>query len=216
MFSRKRGGPKHVRPDDAPQTAALAQSMGDLPPAPDFGPWDSSQAPEGVQRLDLGSLLIPAVEGVEVRVQANPEGAIEHVVLVSGNGAVEFGAFAAPRTEGIWDEVRTEMVREMTDAGLAVQEVSGRYGRELIARLPDPQGELVDVRYIGVDGPRWFVKATFQGPVAADPAGSPVLVECLEGLVVVRDDEPRPVREPLPMRLPREMAEQAHPEPAEG
>jgi len=215
MFSRK--SPRHVRTGDAAPSDALAGSMAfDEEAPPEHGPWDQRHAPAGVARLDLGSLQIPAVEGVEVRVQANPEGAIEHVVLVSGNGAVEFGAFAAPRTEGIWDEVRTEMVREMTDAGLAVQEVSGRYGRELIARLPDPQGELVDVRYIGVDGPRWFVKATFQGPVAADPAGSPVLVECLEGLVVVRDDEPRPVREPLPMRLPQEMAEQAHPEPAEG
>ena len=214
MFSRK--SPRHVRTGDAAPSDALAGSMAfDEDAPPEHGPWDRRHAPAGVARLDLGSLQIPAVEGVEVRVQANPEGAIEHVVLVSGNGAVEFGAFAAPRTEGIWDEVRTEMVQEMTDAGLAVQEVPGRYGRELIARLPDPQGQLVDVRYIGVDGPRWFVKATFQGPVAADPADSPVLVECLEGLVVVRDDEPRPVREPLPMRLPQEMAEQAHAEPAE-
>jgi hypothetical protein len=46
MFSRKRGGPRHVRPDDAPQSAALAQSMGDLPPAPEFGPW-VSRRPRG-------------------------------------------------------------------------------------------------------------------------------------------------------------------------
>jgi len=208
MFSRKR--PRHVRTGDAAPSDALAGSMAfDEDAPPEHGPWDHRHAPAGVARLDLGSLQIPAVDGVEVRVQASPEGQIEHVVLVSGAGAVEFGAFAAPRTEGIWDEVRTEMVQEMTDAGLAVQEVPGRYGRELIARLPDPQGQLVDVRYVGVDGPRWFVKATFQGPVAADPASSPVLAECLDGLVVVRDDEPRPVREPLPMRLPREMAEQA-------
>ena len=167
-------------------------------------------------RLDLGSLQIPAVEGVEVRVQANSEGVIEHVMLVSGAGAVEFGAFAAPRSEGIWDEVREEMIKEMSAANLTTREVDGAFGRELIAKLPDPQGQLVDVRYVGVDGPRWFVRATFQGPVAADPGQAPVLVECLEGLVVVRDDEPRPVREPLPMRLPREMAEQVQDEPQDG
>jgi hypothetical protein len=208
MFSRKR--PRHVRTDESPPSAALADSMAfDESAPPEHGPWDQRHAPGGVARLDLGSLQIPALEGVEVRVQANPEGVIEHVVLVSGGGAVEFGAFAAPRTEGIWDEVRTEMVRDMTAAGLDVQEVEGKYGTELLARLADPQGQVVDVRYVGVDGPRWFVKATFQGPVAVDPASSPVLAECLEGLVVIRDDEPRPVREPLPMRLPQEMAEQA-------
>jgi hypothetical protein len=207
MFSRKR--PRHVRPDDAPPSAALAQSLSGEDEAPERGPYDVRHAPEGVARLDLGSLQIPAVEGVEVRVQANPEGGIEHVVLVSGAGAVEFGAFAAPRSEGIWDEVREEMIREMAAANITAREVDGAYGTELVARLPDPQGQLVDVRYVGVDGPRWFVRATFQGPVAADPAQAPVLVECLEGLVVVRDDEPRPVREPLPMRLPREMAQQA-------
>ncbi|MEV7623045.1 DUF3710 domain-containing protein [Actinoplanes sp. NPDC089786] len=208
MFSRKR--PRHVRQDDAPQSDALAYSMtaGD-PQKPEFGPWDEQWAPEGVARLDLGSMQIPAVEGVEVRVQAGQDGSVEHVVLVSGAGAVEFGVFAAPRTDGIWDEVRAEMLQEMKAGGLTVREEHGRYGTELVAQLPDPQGQLVDVRYVGVDGPRWFVRATFQGPVATDSAVSPVLWECLEGLVVARDDEPRPVREPLPVRLPAEMADQA-------
>jgi hypothetical protein len=207
MFSRKR--PRHVRPDDAPPSTALAQSLVGEDEAPERGPYDVRHAPEGVARLDLGSLQIPAIEGIEVRVQANPEGVIEHVVLVSGAGAVEFGAFAAPRSDKIWDEVREEMIKEMSAANISPREVDGAYGKELVARLPDPEGQLVDVRYVGVDGPRWFVRATFQGPVATDPAQAPALIECLEGLVVVRDDEPRPVREPLPMRLPREMAEQA-------
>ena len=215
MFSRKR--PRHVRPDDAPPSPALAQSLaGDDDVTPERGPYDVRHAPDGVPRLDLGSLQIPAVEGVEVRVQAGQDGNIEHVVLVSGAGAVEFGVFAAPRSEGIWDEVRTEMIKEMGVAKIDAREVAGAFGTEVVARLPDPQGQLVDVRYVGVDGPRWFIKATFQGPVALDPNQSPVLVECLEGLVVVRDDEPRPVREPLPLRLPPDMADQAQGAPGEG
>ncbi|MEV4637082.1 DUF3710 domain-containing protein [Actinoplanes sp. NPDC049548] len=208
MFSRKRGGPRHVRPDDAPQSAALAQSMGDLPPAPEFGPWDSEQAPEGVQRLDLGSLLIPAVEGVEVRVQANPDGGVEQIVLVHGNSALQLGVFAAPRTEGIWDEVREEIATAMKADGAAPQELQGPYGVELAARVNTPDGP-ADVRFVGVDGPRWMVRALFQGLAAADPAQEGVLGECLRGLVVVRDNEARPVREALPLRLPREMAQVA-------
>jgi hypothetical protein len=212
MFSRKR--PRHVRDDDAPQSDALAQSMtSDGAVKPEHGPWDERWAPDGVARLDLGSLQIPALEGVEVRVQAGQDGNVEHIVLVSGAGAVEFAAFAAPRTDDIWDEVRAEMLQEMKAGGLSVREDHGPHGPELVAQLPDPQGQLVDVRYIGVDGPRWFVRATFQGPVAADASASPVLWDCLEGLVVVRDEEPRPVREPLPLRLPQEMADQAEQQP---
>jgi hypothetical protein len=207
MFSRKRAAPKHVRPDDAPQSAALAKSMGDGP-APEFGPYDASQAPDGVQRLDLGSLLIPAVEGVEVRVQANPDGGVEQIVLVHGNSALQLGVFAAPRSEGIWDEVRAEIAESMKSDGAGPVELDGPYGVELGARVETPEGP-ADVRFVGVDGPRWMVRALFQGQAAAQPSQEGVLGECLRGLVVVRDNEARPVREALPLRLPREMAEQA-------
>ncbi len=70
-----------------------------------------------------------------------------------------------------------------------------------------PEG-LTDVRFVGVDGPRWMVRAVYQGPAATDPVAAGALVECLEGLVVDRGDEAEPVREPLPLRLPKEMAEQ--------
>jgi len=210
MFSRKRGGPKHVRPTDAPPSDALAHSLAadDEPPAPDHGPYDQMHAPEGVQRLDLGSLLIPAIEGVEVRVQANPDGAVEQVVLVDGESALQLGVFAAPRTEGIWKEVRAEIAEAMVADGVAAREVQGAHGVELMARVNTPEGP-ADLRFVGVDGPRWMVRALFQGRAAADPSSEGALGEVLTGLVVVRDEEARPVREALPLRLPKEMAEQA-------
>jgi uncharacterized protein DUF3710 len=209
MF-RKRGGPRHVRPGDAPPSAALAQSMSDEPkaPAPDRGPYDEQYAPEGVQRLDLGSLQIPAIDGVEVRVQANPDGAVEQVVLVHEDSALQLGVFAAPRTEGIWSEVREEIASAMSADGVSPREIVGPYGVELTARVNTPEGP-ASVRFVGVDGPRWMVRALYQGPAAADPDYAGVLADCLQGLVVVRDEEARPVREALPLRLPKEMAEHA-------
>jgi hypothetical protein len=209
MF-RKRGGPKHVRTGDAPRSAALEQSMAPEvePAAPDRGPYDARFAPRGVQRLDFGSLQIPAVEGVEVRVQANPDGAVEVIVLVDGESALQLGVFAAPRTEGIWNEVRDEIALAMASDGVRPRELAGPYGIELTAEVNTPEGPAV-VRFVGVDGPRWMLRALYQGPAAADPEYHGVLAECLEGLVVVRDEEARPPREPLPLRLPKEMAEQA-------
>ena len=217
MFSRKRGGPKHVRATDAPPSEALAQSLApdDEAPAPERGPWDARHAPDGVQRLDLGSLQIPAIEGVEVRVQANPDGAVEQIVLVDGDSALQLGVFAAPRSEGIWDEVRAEIASAMASDGVAAREVTGPYGIELTARVNTPEGP-ADVRFVGVDGPRWMVRALYQGAAAADPGREGALGEVLSGLVVTRDAEARPVREALPLTLPKEMHDQAAAAQAEG
>src|SRR4051794_33333520 len=209
MF-RKRGGPRHVRTGDAAPSAALAQSMAGEPEptAPERGPYDARFAPEGVQRLDLGSLQIPAIDGVEVRVQANPDGGIEQIVLVEGDSALQLGVFAAPRTEGIWDEVRAEIAAAMTADGAAPREIRGPYGTELTARGNAPEGP-ADVRFVGVDGPRWVARARDQGPAAADPHYPRAPRQGPTDLVGVRDGAPRPVREPLPLRLPGEMREHA-------
>lgn len=211
MFSRNTSRPgRHARDD---RRSATPQAQPRRQPEPvragaARGPYDVTEAPDGVARLDLGSLEIPAVEGVEVRVQADPNGAVSQVVLVHGHSALQLGALAAPRSEGIWDEVREDLRDAMAGDGIRAQEVEGEYGMELRARVPTPDGP-ADVRFVGIDGPRWMVRALFQGPAAADPERAGPLGECLAGLVVNRGPEARPVREELPLRLPREMAAHA-------
>ncbi|MBU8859606.1 MULTISPECIES: DUF3710 domain-containing protein [unclassified Micromonospora] len=197
IFSRKRA-------DEARDNGVLDAE--ETPSAPDRGPYDVSEAPDA-PRLDLGSLQIPAVPDVEVRVQADPQGVIQQVVLVHGQNALQLGVFAAPRSEGIWDEVREEIRQSLVSDGATAQEVEGERGPELRARVRTPDGP-TDLRFVGVDGPRWMVRGVFQGAAATDPAAAGPLAACLDGLVVDRGHEAKPVREPLPLRLPREVAEQ--------
>lgn len=205
IFSRRRGGSgRHARDEGAGQTDAVRD---DTPEAPQHGPYDVSAAPADVERLDLGSLQIPAVDGVEVRVQADNDGVVQQVVLVDGQNALQLGVFAAPRSEGIWTEVRDEIRDSLAKDGAVPTEVDGQYGVELRARVRTPDGE-TGLRFIGIDGPRWMVRGVFQGAVATDPDASPRLTEVLHGLVVDRGGEAKPVREPLPLRLPKEVAEQ--------
>lgn len=209
IFSRKRAGSgRHARDERATELRAGHDADGSAPAKPARGPYDISEAPDGVQRLDLGSLHIPAVQDVEVRVQADPQGVIQQVVLVHGENALQLGVFAAPRSDGIWDEVREEIRQSLFNDGAAAQEVQGEYGTELRARLRTPDG-ITDLRFVGVDGPRWMVRGVFQGAAAVDPEAAGPLAECLDGLVVDRGQEAKPVREPLPLRLPREVAENA-------
>ncbi|MGC4852597.1 DUF3710 domain-containing protein [Micromonospora sp. DT4] len=205
IFSRKRADAgRHTR--DERTTEVLDEGAG--APALVRGPYDISEVDDEVQRLDLGSLHIPAVAEVEVRVQADPQGVVQQVVLVHGDNALQLGVFAAPRSEGIWDEVREEIRQSLLSDGASAQEVDGEYGPELHAQVRTPDGP-TNLRFVGVDGPRWMVRGVFQGPVATDPASSGPLTECLEDLVVDRGQEAKPVREPLPLRLPREIADQA-------
>lgn len=209
MFSGRGQGGRHSRggrdrrADPAGAEWAPAERF-----APGVGPYDVTEAPADVQRLDLGSLRIPTVEGVEMRIQADPDGQVQQVVLVDGENALQLGVFAAPRSDGIWDEVREEIRQSLAADGVVADERAGDYGPELRARVRTPEG-LTDIRFVGVDGPRWMVRGVFQGPAALEPSSSPALLGCLRGLVVDRGHEAKPVREPLPLRLPKEMAEQA-------
>ncbi|SNT32740.1 Protein of unknown function [Asanoa hainanensis] len=214
MFSRGGSG-RHARDDrDRSERPARGSARVPQPDERRYGPYDVSEAPSGVERLDLGSLQIPAIPEVEIRVQANPEGNVQQVVLVNGENALQIGVFAAPRSEGIWDEVREEIRKSLFDEGVAAEETQGEYGVELRARVRTADG-LTDLRFLGVDGPRWMVRGVFQGPAATEPSRAGVLVECLHGLVVDRGQEAKPVREPLPLRLPKDATDQVHEQQAE-
>ena len=216
-FSRNRGSgsesARHAKDADpetrrAPRARDRARDdEDDAGPAPTSGPYDKADAPVGVALLDLGALHIPAVDGVEVRVQADENGNVQQVVLANGESALQLGVFAAPRSDGIWDEVRAEIRKQLFTDGVAAEEVDGDYGVELRARVRTPDG-LTDIRFVGVDGPRWFVRAVYQGPAAVDPSVAPGLATVLQNLVVDRGPEAMPVREPLTLRLPKEIADQ--------
>jgi hypothetical protein len=173
------------------------------------GPYDEQDAPDdGLERLDLGALLIPVLRGVEVRVDVGPDGQVIAATLSYAGSEAQIGVFAAPRTAGIWADVRKEIRASIAQQGGTAQETSGRFGTELSGRIP-VQGGYQSVRFIGVDGPRWFLRGLFSGPAAADPAKAAVLEDAVRNIVVVRGASPMPVRDALPLTLPAEVAEQA-------
>ncbi|MET7750869.1 DUF3710 domain-containing protein [Micromonospora sp. NPDC005367] len=207
IFSRKRAE-RHAGDERTTEVLDDLQAEEATLAVPTHGPYDISEAPADVPRLDLGSLHIPAIPEVEVRVQADQQGVVQQVVLVHGQNALQLGVFAAPRSEGIWDEVREEIRQSLLNDGAAPQEVEGEYGPELRAQVRTPDGP-TELRFVGVDGPRWMVRGVFQGAAAVDPAAAGPLAVCLHGLVVDRGQEAKPVREPLPLRLPREIGDES-------
>jgi Protein of unknown function (DUF3710) len=176
---------------------------------PTTGPWDEADVPaDSAERLDLGALLIPVVSGVEVRVDVGPDGQVGAATLSQGNSELQVGVFAAPRTAGIWDVVRKEIRGSIASQGGTASDERGTFGMELTARVP-AQGGYQTVRFVGVDGPRWFLRGMFTGAGATDRTRSAALEEAFSQIVVIRGPDPMPVRDPLPLRLPRDVAEQA-------
>lgn len=172
------------------------------------GPYDERDAPEdGLARLDLGAMRLPVEAGLEVRLDVNEAQQVIAVTLAGPRGTMQVGVFAAPRNEGIWDEVRAEIAASLNaQRGQAKERSGGPFGTELTGKLADADGAgTLPVRFLGVDGPRWFVRAMLVGPVALEDGSAEPYLNALRNLVVVRGSEPLPVREPVPLRLPRDV-----------
>lgn len=172
------------------------------------GPFDSRHAPTEIPaewgRIDLGSLILTVPSGVELRFDANQEtSAVNSVVVVLDDMAVQVMGYAAPRSLGIWDEVRGDIAGQLGSGGGSANEVDGRFGPELHAHVPTDDG-LLEARFMGIDGPRWFLRGVISGPGAHDDLTVERALEVFAGTVVVRDDEARPSQEPLPVSLPQQ------------
>ncbi|MGI8679685.1 MAG: DUF3710 domain-containing protein [Jatrophihabitans sp.] len=173
-------------------------------PVATTGPFDARDAPEDeIPRVDLGALQIPVSDAFDVQVNLDGQVVIA-ATLTNADGGMQLGVFAAPRNEGIWDEVRDEIAKSLKEdvKASSIIEKDGPFGTELHAMASDGPGRKVPVRFVGIDGPRWFVRAQFSGPVAAQDGKAAAFEEALRGVVVVRGSEPLPVREPVPLQLP--------------
>jgi hypothetical protein len=182
----------------------------DAPPAQTqrtTGPWDASQVDDDLPRVDLGAILLPGVQGMELRMEIDKAtNAVSAASILLDGSSLQVQAFAAPRTEGIWDEIRAEIAESVTQQGGSVDDLPGPFGRELLARLPirTPEGRTGHrpARFIGADGPRWFVRGVVTGRAAVDPSAATALEQLFAGIVVVRGTDARPPRDLLTLRLP--------------
>lgn len=179
-------------------------------PAPlTSGPFDSADVdPDDLAgRLDLGSLRLAMREGMELRVQVDE--ATEEVVGVLGlwpDSAVELRAFAAPRTSGIWDEIRSEIAADTVASGGTAVEADGSFGVELQlnVKVAGEGGRQTTQaqRLWGVDGPRWFLRVNVVGRAAVDDDELPEVKAFVRDIVVVRGREAMAPRDALPVNLP--------------
>jgi hypothetical protein len=188
--------------DSAPTTPAMLRSA---------GPWDSASEYPASERIDFGSLLVPVREGFDVQVFMSEEEGIS-IAVVSGDSGLQLQPFAAPRSSGLWHEVLPEIAEEVTKAGGQSRAEEGPFGPELYAVVvPQGAGEYQvppqPLRFLGADGPRWFLRGLISGPAATDADLARPFEDIFADVVVVRGDHAEPQRKPLDIRLPDEARE---------
>ncbi|GAA4219200.1 hypothetical protein FHR32_000332 [Streptosporangium album] len=206
MFGRRR---REEFPAGAEEVEPVEQV-----PARESGPWDSGEPYPERERVDLGGMHLPVDPGFEVQLNLAGEQIVGAVIMVD-ESALQVHAFAAPKRNGIWDEVRDELAGGVKSAGGTTEEREGPFGVELAAKVP-ADGVAQPVRYIGVDGPRWFLRAVISGRAALDAEAAATLESVIRDIVVVRGDEPMAPKEAIGLRLPPEARQAMEQQAAEG
>lgn len=173
------------------------------------GPVDLADLAPEAEYIDLGSLLVQPVEGLELRLQVDEDsGEVLSVLLVADEGVAEMRAFAAGRNADMWSDVRREIAADSTQRGGTATEQEGPFGIELLCEVPvtGPQGEALvqPSRVVGWSGERWFLRATLAGRPANDAAYAAPFEQAIRSLAVRRGSQAMAPGEPLPLRLPPE------------
>jgi hypothetical protein len=210
-FDRDADGPAQDPTDDDKASpgrgSRVVRTSGSASSADLTGPFDIEQIDESeMRRLDFGSLLIPAVEGMQVRVEVDEQERVAAVSIMLNDTAIQLQAFAAPRSEELWDEVRQEIAEGIRGSQGKASESDGVFGRELRAEImvtgPDGSTDRQPVRFIGVDGERWFLRGLISGSGVEHPDRAAGVESVFRQVAVRRGDHAAPPREPLPLKVP--------------
>jgi hypothetical protein len=170
------------------------------------GPFDDSEANPVRPYIDLGGIKILPREGLNLRLEVEEQSKrIVAVGLDYAESSLQVQPFAAPRSGGLWDETRVQLRDQVKAQGGRVEEREGPLGKELLAEVPATAAEgsgLRLARFIGIDGPRWFLRGVIGGAAASDPEAAAKVEDLFRSIVVVRGGSPMPPRDLIPLKMP--------------
>ena len=172
------------------------------------GPLDESEANAVRPYVDLGGVKIIPREGLHLRLEV--EEGTKRVVAVGldyAGSTLQVQPFAAPRSSGLWHEIRLQIADQIQKQGGTIRESEGPFGPELLAEIPvapsPGQGAVTRIaRFVGVDGPRWFLRGVIAGEGAVNPAAAEQVEDLFRSVVVVRGSTPMPPRDLIPLHMP--------------
>lgn len=196
--------PSQPAPDETEETP--------LKPRRANGPWDVSEV-DGSHpshernRIDLGGLRIRPRAGMTMQMQVdNKTGKATSVLLMGDQAGVQLMAIAAAKSSPLWPQTKSAVVADAHRRGGSATEASGPWGPVLQVSLPATtstgQKGVQPSLVIGIDGPRWMLRATLLGKAAIDQQVHNQMLAIVQDTVVVRGDAPMPPGELIELRPP--------------
>jgi hypothetical protein len=172
------------------------------------GPLDLAEVTQTRPYIDFGSLRVPVRDNMQVRIEVEDQ--TKRVVAVTldfNESSLQLQAFAASRHEGLWHEIRAQLHTAVLQQGGESIDGIGTLGHELNTKTPitDEAGKVVGnrlIRFVGVDGPRWFLRGVISGAAMIDPLAAGEIEDLFRGVVVVRGETPFPPKDLLPLTVP--------------
>lgn len=171
------------------------------------GPFDASEANPVRPYIDIGGIKVLPREGLNLRLEVEEN--TQRIVAVGldyAGSTLQVQPFAAPRSSGLWHETRDQIRAQVTQQGGRVEEREGPLGAELLAEVPagtDAATGRRVVRFVGIDGPRWFLRGVIGGEGASSAEAAEKVEDLFRSIVVVRGAAPMPPRDLIPLTMPQ-------------
>lgn len=175
------------------------------------GPFDADDDFEDGQYLDFGAIRVPVTEGIGLRLEMQDKTQrLVAIALDVDGSSMQVQAFAAPRSSGLWADVRSQLTEQLGKQGGKAEAHEDELGTSLRTAVPVVAGGKPERRvdFIGVDGPRWFLRGVITGQATIDDERRERMYQLFRGIVVSRGSMPVPPRDLLPLKVPEAMAKQ--------
>jgi len=169
------------------------------------GPFDVSEVGLLTPYLDFGAIRISPHP--EMKIRADVDEKTKRVIALTlevDSHRIQLQAFAATKNEGLWATTLRALADGIDSQGGQAEELNGLLGPELHASVPAIAGQTKVMRksvFVGVDGPRWFLRGVMSGPELLGP-NYERLVSIFRSTAVNRGDIAMPPGDLLPLKLP--------------
>ena len=176
------------------------------------GPFEFSSEVETSSMLNLGAVYLPNIPGLEVHLDLDPRSGVGKSVSLHLNMTIaEVQVFAAATNEDLWASMRDAITSGLREQKVDCTVEMGRFGTEIHAVMPtvnlDGNAHVQPVRFVGVRGSRWLVRAVISGDGALSGTKQNVdavseIDDVISKLVINRGEEPIPPGERLALLSP--------------
>jgi hypothetical protein len=169
------------------------------------GPFDISEVGLLTPYLDFGSIRLAPKQEMQIRadIDDTSKKVVALTVEIEGH-RLQLQAFASTKSDGLWEATMSALIQGISSQGGLVEPVEGLLGQELRGSVPAKSGNQAisrPTRFIGVDGPRWFLRGVISASTISEEVYAR-LVSIFRSAAVSRGGIAMPPGELLPLRLP--------------